>query len=87
MPQAACDEEPNNARIGLGLFELVEHDGTQPQRKHASNLAIALGLVNASLKRCVKKVLLKIEQARARCYAIKSGAYRDWIKLHYGAAN
>ncbi len=69
MPQAARDEQPDNARIVLGLLELVERDGAQSQRKLASDLGIALGLVNAYLKRCVKKGLLKIGQAPPRRYA------------------
>jgi DNA-binding MarR family transcriptional regulator len=69
MPHAARDDEPDNARIVLGLLESVERDGAQSQRKLASDLGIALGLVNAYLKRCVKKGLLKIGQAPARRYA------------------
>jgi DNA-binding MarR family transcriptional regulator len=69
MPQAARDDEQDNARIVLGLLESVERDGAQSQRKLASDLGIALGLVNAYLKRCVKKGLLKIGQAPARRYA------------------
>jgi DNA-binding MarR family transcriptional regulator len=69
MPQAAHNEEADNARIVLGLLESVERDGAQSQRKLASDLGIALGLVNAYLKRCVKKGLLKVGQAPARRYA------------------
>jgi DNA-binding MarR family transcriptional regulator len=69
MPQAARSEDSENARIVLGLLESVERDGAQSQRKLASDLGIALGLVNAYLKRCVKKGLLKIGQAPARRYA------------------
>src|SRR5262249_202593 len=69
MPQAARSEDSENARIVLDLLESVERDGAQSQRKIASDLGIALGLVNAYLKRCVKKGLLKIGQAPARRYA------------------
>lgn len=69
MPQVARNEEPDNTRIVLGLLESVERDGAQSQRKLASDLGIALGLVNAYLKRCVKKGLLKVGQAPARRYA------------------
>jgi DNA-binding MarR family transcriptional regulator len=68
MPQAARNEEPENARIVLGLLESVERDGAQSQRKLASDLGIALGLVNAYLKRCVKKGLVKIGQVPPRRY-------------------
>jgi DNA-binding MarR family transcriptional regulator len=69
MPQPARSEDSENARIVLGLLELVERNGAQSQRKLASDLGIALGLVNAYLKRCVKKGFLKISQAPARRYA------------------
>jgi DNA-binding MarR family transcriptional regulator len=57
------------ARIMLGLLESVERDGGQTQRRMASELGVALGLVNAYLKRCVKKGLLKVSEAPARRYA------------------
>ena len=69
MPQAARSEESDNARIVLGLLESVERDGAQSQRKLASDLGIALGLVNAYLKRCVKRGLLKIGEVPPRRYA------------------
>jgi DNA-binding MarR family transcriptional regulator len=69
MPQPARSEDSENARIVLGLLESVERNGAQSQRKLASDLGIALGLVNAYLKRCVKKGFLKISQAPARRYA------------------
>jgi DNA-binding MarR family transcriptional regulator len=69
MPQAARTDESEKAGIVLGLLESVERDGGQSQRKLASDLGIALGLVNAYLKRCVKKGLLKIGQAPPRRYA------------------
>jgi DNA-binding MarR family transcriptional regulator len=69
MAQTGRSEEFENAQIVLGLLESVERDGAQSQRKLASDLGIALGLVNAYLKRCVKKGLVKIGQAPARRYA------------------
>jgi DNA-binding MarR family transcriptional regulator len=57
------------ARIMLGLLESVERDGEQTQRRLASELGVALGLVNAYLKRCVKKGLMKVSDAPARRYA------------------
>ena len=61
--------EDENPRIMLGLLELVERDGGQTQRHLASELGIALGLVNAYLKRCIKKGLVKVGEAPARRYA------------------
>ena len=59
----------HEARIMLDLLESVERDGGQTQRHLASELGVALGLVNAYLKRCVKKGLLKVGEAPARRYA------------------
>lgn len=52
----------------LGLLDSVERNGGQSQRHLASELGIALGLVNAYLKRCIKKGLVKASQAPARRY-------------------
>ena len=52
----------------LGLLDSVDRDGGQSQRRIASELGIALGLVNAYLKRCVNKGLVKVNQAPARRY-------------------
>jgi DNA-binding MarR family transcriptional regulator len=58
-----------NERIVLDLLNSVEHDGDRSQRHIAAELGIALGLVNAYLKRCVKKGLVKVQDAPARRYA------------------
>ena len=58
-----------NERIVLGLLSSVETDGARSQRHIAAELGIALGLVNAYLKRCVKKGLVKVGDAPARRYA------------------
>src|SRR5713101_9048334 len=63
------DTEHENERIVLGLLNSVEHDGDKSQRHIAAELGIALGLVNAYLKRCVKKGLVKVSEAPARRYA------------------
>jgi DNA-binding MarR family transcriptional regulator len=63
------DTEHENERIVLGLLNSVEHDGERSQRNIAAELGIALGLVNAYLKRCVKKGLVKVRDAPARRYA------------------
>jgi DNA-binding MarR family transcriptional regulator len=61
--------EHENERIVLGLLSSVETDGARSQRRIAAELGIALGLVNAYLKRCVKKGLVKVGDAPARRYA------------------
>jgi DNA-binding MarR family transcriptional regulator len=63
------ETEHDNERIVLGLLSSVEHDGDRSQRRIAAELGIALGLVNAYLKRCVKKGLVKVHDAPARRYA------------------
>lgn len=52
----------------LGLLESVERDAGQTQRRLAAELGIALGLVNAYLKRCINKGLVKVSEAPARRY-------------------
>jgi DNA-binding MarR family transcriptional regulator len=61
--------EDENTRIMLGLLESVEQDGARSQRHLAAELGVALGLVNAYLRRCVTKGLVKISEAPARRYA------------------
>src|SRR6476661_1588249 len=61
--------EAEKTRILLGLLESVERGNAHSQRRLASDLGIALGLVNAYLKRCITKGLVKIGQAPARRYA------------------
>ena len=55
-------------RIVLRLLESVERESAQSQRRLAAELGIAIGLVNAYLKRCVKKGLVKMSEAPARRY-------------------
>src|SRR3981189_2279266 len=69
MVDRLLDTEHDNERIVLGLLNSVEHDGDRSQRHIAAELGIALGLVNAYLKRCVKKGLVKVHDAPARRYA------------------
>src|ERR1700756_4183948 len=63
------ETEHENERIVLGLLSSVETDGARSQRRIAAELGIALGLVNAYLKRCIKKGLVKVHDAPARRYA------------------
>src|SRR5215468_1487570 len=69
MSEALKSTDREKARIMLGLLESVERGGEQSQRRLASELGVALGLVNAYLKRCVRKGLVKMRQAPARRYA------------------
>src|SRR5271154_6921509 len=63
------DGYQENERIVLDLLSSVETDGARSQRRIAAELGVALGLVNAYLKRCVKKGLVKVNDAPARRYA------------------
>ena len=67
--QRLLNTEHENERIVLGLLSSVETDGARSQRHIAAELGIALGLVNAYLRRCVKKGLVKVQDAPARRYA------------------
>jgi DNA-binding MarR family transcriptional regulator len=70
VPSAVQDKgEVENERIMLSLLESVERDGTKTQRRLAADLQIALGLVNAYLKRCVRKGLVKVHEVPVRRYA------------------
>src|SRR5215831_1155331 len=69
MAPATHGDEADKARIMLGLLQSVERGGTTSQRTLADELGIALGLVNAYLKRCMKKGLVKVREAPARRYA------------------
>jgi DNA-binding MarR family transcriptional regulator len=67
MPQKT--RTPERPDVVLGLLTSVERDGTQSQRRLATELDVALGLVNAYLKRCVKKGLVKVKTVPAHRYA------------------
>src|ERR1700758_3128801 len=66
--RVASTDGGEDDRIVLNLLNSVD-DGAQSQRRIAEDLGIALGLVNAYLKRCIKKGLVKVRQAPARRYA------------------
>ncbi|MGL4729603.1 MAG: winged helix-turn-helix transcriptional regulator [Bosea sp. (in: a-proteobacteria)] len=52
-----------------GLLASVEREAHVSQRKLASELGVALGLVNTYIKRCVKKGLIKVQEVPSRRYA------------------
>ena len=69
------------------LLESIERDGAQTQRHLAQELGIALGLVNAYLKRCIGKGFVKVRQAPARRYAYyltpKGFAEKSRLTMNY----
>lgn len=68
VPDAVNTKDSENGII-LGLLRSLEEDGGRSQRRLAAELGIALGLVNAYLKRCVSKGLVKVQNVPARRYA------------------
>src|ERR1700752_4571008 len=73
----------DNDKILLGLLESVERDGGQTQRRLASELGIALGLVNAYLRRCIKKGLVKGSEAPGRGFAEKSRLTVEYLSYSF----
>lgn len=54
--------------LTLELLEAIEANSDVTQRHLADRLGVALGLANSYLKRCVRKGLVKINQAPANRY-------------------
>jgi hypothetical protein len=75
--------EAEKTRIMLGVLESVQRGEVQSQRRLASELGIALGLVNAYLKRCVNKGLVKVSTAPAKRYAyyLTPGGFAEKSRL------
>jgi DNA-binding MarR family transcriptional regulator len=63
---AASEDERRHI---AGLLASVEREANVSQRALASELGVALGLVNTYIKRCVKKGLIKVQEAPSRRYA------------------
>jgi DNA-binding MarR family transcriptional regulator len=68
IPQQDDADMAGDERVMLGLLESVERDGSRSQRQLAADFGVALGLVNAYLKRCINKGLVKVKEAPARRY-------------------
>ncbi len=54
--------------LTLELLQAIEERSDVTQRHLASSLGVALGLANSYLRRCVRKGLVKIQQAPANRY-------------------
>lgn len=59
----------NEGEITLGVLNAVQGDSQVTQRRVANELGVALGLVNAYLRRCVNKGYVKVRQAPPNRYA------------------
>jgi DNA-binding MarR family transcriptional regulator len=68
MPQ----QDLARSRIMLDLLESVDRDSEQSQRNMAVRFGVALGLVNAYLRICIKKGYVKVRRmpARRRAYLL-----------------
>jgi hypothetical protein len=60
--------ETDQSRILLDILESVDRDAERSQRSRASEVGIALGLINAYLKFCIRKGYLKACKIPARGY-------------------
>jgi DNA-binding MarR family transcriptional regulator len=65
------------------LLTQVHRDGRRSQRQLATEMGVALGLVNAYVKRCVKKGLIKVSEAPARRYVyyLTPGGFAEKSRL------
>lgn len=68
MPQDLPKKGSENTRLALGVLTAAEQGDAISQRRLATELGVALGLVNAYVKRCVRKGHIKVSQAPARRY-------------------
>jgi hypothetical protein len=60
--------EADQSRIILNILESVDRDSARSQRSRASEVGVALGLINAYLKFCIRKGYLKARKIPARGY-------------------
>lgn len=84
--QASGEASPNE-QVLLRLLESIEKDGGQSQRGYADDVGVALGLVNAYLKRCVRKGLIKVQRVPAKRYTYyltpQGFAEKSRLTFHY----
>lgn len=90
MTNARADDN-SDTRVTLDLLESIERDGAQTQRRLALETGVAVGLVNAYLKRCVNKGFVKVSQAPARRFAYyltpKGFAEKSRLTVNYLSAS
>src|SRR3954471_10503891 len=67
-PLPPMQREAEQSRIILDILESVDRDGSSSQRHRASEVGIALGLVNAYLKFCIHKGYLRALKISPRTY-------------------
>jgi len=68
-PLSESDAPGDKHAVVLGLLNAVHNNSAVTQRSLARELGVALGIANATLRRCVEKGLIKVREAPARRYA------------------
>jgi DNA-binding MarR family transcriptional regulator len=68
MPLNSPDTTPQQERIILELLESVERESQQTQRDLAQEFGVALGMVNAYLKFCIKKGHVRVKKIPSKRY-------------------
>lgn len=68
MLQEPSEASPDQDRLVLGLLESVERQAHQTQRDLSKEFGVALGLVNAYLKYCIKKGLIRVKTVPSHRY-------------------
>lgn len=66
MPPVPKTKENNEQRVLLQLMNRLETNPATSQRALALDLGVALGLMNAYLKRCVRKGWVRVNQVSAK---------------------
>lgn len=69
LRERAGDNKLGDPAIMLSMLSMIERDSRITQRDLAKELRVALGLVNAYIKRCSKKGYVKIRQVPLNRYA------------------
>ena len=62
------NNKPKEDALTREILEVIDDQSNVTQRHLAQRLGVALGLANSYLKRCVRKGLIKIEEAPANRY-------------------
>ena len=73
----------SDAQLTLGLLCAVQQNSALTQRSLAQELGVALGLVNAYLKRCAKRGLIKVAHAPSSryMYYLTPGGFAEKSRL------
>src|SRR4030095_9246902 len=69
MPKSDRAMPTDEASVMLSLLQAVERQNNVTQRTLANELGVAVGLINASVRRGVKRGLIKVQQIPKRRFA------------------